>query len=86
MDMAKLCFSFRISSVFISSKKCYVTSSRIKPKVKLEETEQVVSDVKEEGRSKKVRSDHVLKNLFPWKTKQQFVEHLAANVIYNEGI
>lgn len=29
---------------------------------------------------------HALLDIYPWKTKQQFVDHLAENVIYNKGI
>lgn len=67
--------SLRFSKVLlINFNRLYATSRKTIPKVK-HEADQVKSN-----------SDHALKNLFPWKTKQEFVEHLAANVIHNKGI
>lgn len=33
----------------------------------------------------KVQPEVNLKNLYPWKTKEQFLQHLADNVTYNQG-
>lgn len=34
----------------------------------------------------KSSSLHILNNLYHWKTKQEFVEYLAASVLFNKGI
>ena len=36
-------------------------------------------------KSKINKIQHILKNLYPWKTKAEFIQHLANNVIYNSG-
>lgn len=62
------------SSLIKCSRQNYSSIRKTKPKIQLESEE-----VRE---SKPV---HVLRNPYPWKTKEQFVDHLAANVIYNKG-
>ena len=34
---------------------------------------------------KRVRSSHIFQELYPWKTKTEFIDGLGANVIYNQG-
>ena len=54
----------------------YSSVRKIKPKLRLQD---------QEVHQQESKPFHVLRHLFPWKTKEQFVDHLVANVIYNQG-
>ena len=60
----------------------YVRFYSIQNKINFKSKNQVI---KEDNRSKP-RSSHVFKQLYPWKTRSQLVDHLVSNVVYNEGL